>query len=203
MLQIQRTLKLLLIAVVLSSTSALAQTSTTSEDIHICTSTTELQINLIELTNTGNWSVKSGAAQFKNSNSNQTRAYSIGLGKNVLIWKEYNTNKNLVNEQELIVYNDTIIADVKEYSITGDDILAYLEANTRKEEVGLWSFSSGSGNFYYPRRSITPVFVSTPGYTVARWTVTEGYCTGYDEVLIRIPVNAGTDQYVCENSANL
>jgi gliding motility-associated-like protein len=84
---------------------------------------------------------------------------------------------------------------------------ANLYANSPSYGEGVWTAMSGSAYFDDPKDPKTTIRNLVEGENVLRWTITEGNCSSYDDVIItrNLPeeVFAGNDQIVCSDEVTL
>jgi len=135
----------------------------------------------------------------------------------VLRWTVANGVCTAFDDVSVTILNQPTIADAgSDITICGNSTA--LGANFPVLGTGFWSFSPtpGSNPDNLPLSAFSNVFSNTSNFTGTqgqtyrlRWTINYSTCpSSFDEVLVRLdrnptPVNAGPDQIICTNTANL
>nr|MCU0430297.1 family 16 glycosylhydrolase [Cytophagaceae bacterium] len=177
-------------------------------DQSVCATTATLAANA-PVVGTGTWSVVSGTATIANANSPTSGLTTIGVGAVTLRWTISNAPCAASTDDVVItrLAAPTIANAGSDQSVCATT--ATLAANAPAVGTGTWSVVSGTAtiaNANSPTSGLTAIGV---GSVTLRWTISNGVCTpSTDEVVITrnaapTVANAGADQSVCANSANL
>ena len=173
-------------------------------DQDLCATTAQLTANT-PASGSGNWSVISGAANFNDAANPNTSVSGLATGINELVWTI--TSGNCPAEADTLTLNvsqDPLLpfAGIDQQICNGE---AILEANPANIGTAEWTVISGSGNILDPTDPQSEVSGISVGSTLLRWTITNGACIAFDEVLITrsdLPSisEAGVDTAVCQGS---
>jgi len=148
----------------------------------------------------GRWSVASGSAKIVVSTQFNTEITDIQTGANTLRWTIYDHG---CSASDMVVITNNFPSSP---TVGPDQIVcnnqADLIASMPGVGTGRWSIVSGSGVIAIPSQVDSKVTNLGPGNNILRWTVTEGICQVYKEVLITnnsTSSNAGGDQAICKD----
>jgi gliding motility-associated-like protein len=129
-----------------------------------------------------------------------TEVQNLAAGENTFVWSVTLNNTTL---------SDTVIFTVNppaEISFAGEDQVtctsnATLSANAPVNDIGSWTLFSGEGEILSPDTAFSQVTELGLGSNTFVWTLSNGFCTSSDTVVItRIEqafVNAGPDTAIC------
>ena len=171
-------------------------------DQMICSDSTQMQA-ANPAPYTGHWSEVNTYPNIINDTLFNTRIKNIYPGINKFVWS-VNIDGELYTDTVNIVNNETRIFMSNDIVVCDDYI--FLNAMSYPNTPGLWSVTSGNGVFDDPTSSQTMVRELTLGNNTFRWTVSNEFCTNYDEVNVlstlpdKFQLNAGPDQTVYTNS---
>jgi gliding motility-associated-like protein len=173
----------------------------------VCGSTAQLNAN-IPTVGTGSWSLISGGGSIDNPSSAITVVNSLTTGVNVFAWTISNGSCPPSSAQvSVTVDQDPLQADAgSDFSVCEDN--TQLNANTPSVGSGVWTLVSGSGTIADITNPASAVNGLGLGQNVFRWTITNGACETFDEVIITrdlapSPAVVGNDQQICANTASL
>jgi len=178
-------------------------TATAGADISVCVNSATLAADN-PTPNTGIWSVVSGTATITNMNLYNTSVTNLALGNNILRWTV--SDGSCTAFDEIVVQNNAPTTANAGSDLTVCNGNANLIGNTPSVGTGLWTVIVGSAVISNPNLATTAVTNLTLGANAFRWTITNGTCTSFDEVVITnstITATAGADISVCMNSATL
>ncbi|MBN1990908.1 MAG: immunoglobulin domain-containing protein [Bacteroidales bacterium] len=154
----------------------------------------------------GTWSIlAASSATFDDRNSPNTMVRTLSKGSNTFRWTV--ENGGCVSFDDVIITNNqpTQALAGEDQSICGK--VASLQANQPLFGVGAWSAMSGSATFDDATNYRTTVRNLAGGRNILRWTITQGSCVSFDEVVItsNLPENvfAGNDQIACSDTVTL
>lgn len=173
-------------------------------DQSICTNSAILSASKPQI-GKGSWSVLSGSGTFADTSSVSTSVNNVGSGINTFRWTV--TNNNCISTDEVVIANNNPIG-----TFAGpDQTLCYdstvLNANVPAVGTGVWSIVKGSGSIADIYNSSTIIKNLAPNINILRWSVTNKYCTEYDEFTIvnNTPTiaNAGVDRVICSDNVTL
>jgi PKD repeat protein len=155
---------------------------------------------------TGTWSIlEASTAVFDNQNSPNTTVRNLSKGPNNFRWTVI--NRGCVSYDDVTITNNQPTQAIAGENQAVCSKSASLFANRADFGVGVWSAMSGSASFTDAYDNRTTVNNLNGGPNVLRWTITQGTCVSYDEVIItsNLPVNvfAGNDQVACSDMAVL
>ncbi len=169
----------------------------------MCNQTTATLAANTPMVGTGLWTVVSGTAMVTNPSSPTSEVTGLVPGTSaVLQWTITNEPCSSSSDQMTITTGEVTIADAgpDQDLCYGFDNTTNLEGNTPIIGTGLWTLILGSATISDPTSPTTSVTV-TPGFiALLRWTITNGACSSYDEVIIysnSVIVTAGPDQVLC------
>lgn len=154
----------------------------------------------------GTWSIlDASSATFEDRNKPNSMVTNLSKGPNKFRWT--------VNNEGCVATADvTITNNMPSTALAGEDQAvcakeANLYANSPSYGEGVWTAMSGSAYFDDPLDPKTTIRNLVEGENVLRWTITEGNCSSYDDVIItrNLPeeVFAGNDQIVCSDEVTL
>ena len=180
--------------------------ATAGIDQEICSEFTDLDANNPEA-GTGTWSVLggSGSAIFDDASINDTYVSGLDQGDNVLRWTI--TNEICISSDDVVITNNLptdAFAGPDQSLCTNSSIL---QGNTPFKGIGVWSVLSGSANIEDSIAPNSPITDLGYGVNTLRWTITNGSCFSWDEVVISNnsteTSNAGVEQSICIDSTIL
>lgn len=185
----------------------LPSASIAGDEQQICGTSTLVSGN-IPTTGSGQWSLVSGNGSIDNANNASTLINNLLPGQNVFAWIITNgVCPPSVSTLTIQVDKDPITADAGEnVAICADQTT--LNGNVPNAGTGTWTLISGSGQIANPNQANSTVSNLGIGNNVFRWTIINGVCETFDEVIItrdELPTeaSAGTDQQICGTSINL
>ncbi len=173
-------------------------------DQSLCTDNIQLQARQ-PVIGSGRWSVVNGSGEFANEHMHNTMVNSIRTGSNTYRWTV--ENEGCISVDEVVIRNnqpfDTFAG--------ADQVLcedsALLSASLPEEGQGTWSIIKGAGVIDNAYNNTTPVSGLAPGENILRWTVTNGQCSAYSEVILQnnkpTIAAAGADRTICEDNTTL
>jgi gliding motility-associated-like protein len=187
--------------------AATPTTANAGSDQSLCgTSTATLEGNTSSF-GTGTWTRVSGpnTPTITNINTAGTTVTGLVSGTYVFRWTISNgACLSSFDNVQITVTTGTVTASAAGPDQTGVALCglttATLAGNAPVTGTGLWSLHSGSGATFGNASSNTSSFTGVAGSTyVARWTITNGTCSSFDDVTITFPKNptpstAGADQ---------
>lgn len=154
----------------------------------------------------GTWSIlEASSASFDDRNAPNAVVTNLSKGSNKFRWTV--DNKGCIATADVTITNSmpTTALAGEDQSVCAKE--ANLFANAPSYGKGVWSAMSGSAYFDDPEDPKTRIRNLVEGDNVLRWTITEGICSSFDDVLItrNLPeeVFAGNDQVVCSNEVTL
>ncbi|MEA2043689.1 MAG: hypothetical protein U9N85_14200, partial [Bacteroidota bacterium] len=175
----------------------------------ICASTTAYG-------SSGIWDLVQGQGNIANPNSSCTTVSSLGQGRNTFRWTITVGASSCVSYNYVNVYNLPVTASAgNDTAICIDDVV--LQGNNPNGEFipdnypawGWWEQvpSTAPGAIQNPSLFNTQVLGIDFDSNVFRWTVSNGYCTDWDEVTIinnrPSPADAGPDSILCNTEITL
>jgi gliding motility-associated-like protein len=177
-------------------------------DQQICSNFTQLNSNA-PLSGTGIWTIISGSAVFSDINSNTTNVSNISAGINILRWTISTANcGSSFDEVNIEVINAPSSAFAgNDLEVCGSSVT--LNATAPSSGTGIWSSINAGPSFVNSNLSNTQVSNLTQGFNNFIWTVTLSGCPSTSDTITVISVappsiaNAGSDQVICGNSANV
>jgi gliding motility-associated-like protein len=157
--------------------NGLATEAYAGEDQTLCTDSVKLEPN-VPNHGTGEWRILEGAAEFDGN-----MARNIARGTNRFMWvisTEYCSSVDTV----------TIINNEPSIPHAGRDIAVCVDSVTLSGSLdvyhtGEWTLISGSGDIENPTAPDTKVTNLGVGENKFRWTITNGNCSDFDDVVIR------------------
>ena len=173
-------------------------------DQYLCSSATQLYATA-PVGGYGRWSISEGSATFQDNTLFNTKVNNLELGENMLVWTV--TVAGCSNSDTVIVVNNlpSVPNAGPDQDLCANN--AFMSANQPLIGSGRWSVVSGSAVFEDRNVPNTKVSNIGNGSNTLRWTVTNGSCPLYDEVIITnsLPTvaYAGEDRAVCNTTANL
>jgi len=185
--------------IVISNNTVTAMAGT---DLVFCTDTGKLEA-FHPASAYGIWSISSGNLIFQNSTLYNTKVTNINPGANTLNWTVIKGSCS--SSDDILVYNHKVFANA------GSDVpvcngYATLIGNNPNPSAGVWTLEGGIGSIQSASNYTTNVTGLGSGTNTFRWTVSNGFCTIYDDVNIinnYFSVNAGIDRTICEQTTNL
>ena len=154
----------------------------------------------------GTWSIlEASSASFDDRNAPNAVVTNLSKGSNKFRWTV--ENKGCIATADVTITNSmpTTALAGEDQSVCAKE--ANLFANAPSFGKGVWSAMSGSAYFDDPEDPKTTIRNLVEGDNVLRWTITEGTCSSFDDVVItrNLPedVFAGNDQVVCSNEVTL
>lgn len=154
----------------------------------------------------GTWSLlAASSASFENQNAPNTMVRNLSKGVNSFRWTI--SNKGCVSFDDVDITNSLPTQALAGENQSVCSQTATLRANEALYGTGVWSAMSGSASFADPNSYTTTVSNLAGGPNVLRWTITQGSCESFDEVIITsnlaTNVFAGNDQIACSDTAVL
>ena len=153
---------------------------------------------------TGQWTIVQGSGSFSDASKYDSEVFNLGKGLNIFRWTIY--------EYE-ITFDDVRITNNSPYAANAgiDQVLCsdatILSGNDPIIGTGLWTIAGGSALIDDDSQYNSPVTSLNYGSNTFRWTITNGTCSTYDEVVITnnlpTPSSAGIDQTTCADSVTL
>ena len=151
---------------------------------------------------TGAWTLASGAGSITTSSSSSSGITGLTVGSaSSFTW-------TITNGACVTSSNVTITVSSPATSDAGPDQALCNVTTTTLAGVGTgtWTTISGTGSATTPASSTSNVTGLTKGAsTTMRWTVTNGACTAFSDVIINVSspgtANAGTDQALCNSTS--
>ncbi|MCD4791765.1 MAG: gliding motility-associated C-terminal domain-containing protein [Bacteroidales bacterium] len=135
---------------------------------------------------------------FDNSLAYNTVIRNLAQGNNILVWTA--TSGGCTAWDLVTISNDNpTIADAG-IDQTVCNSTATLSGNNPSVGTGVWTRLGGAGVIANPSHNNTNVTGLSAGGNTFRWTVTEGSCVSYDDVLIMnelVYASAGIDDEIC------
>lgn len=130
----------------------------------------------------GYWTVVSGGATIENSLSNVTNVYNMGAGENIFLWTV--ENNGCTATDELLVFNFAVNAYAGEDKVICSDTEINLNASNVTNGTGKWSIQGGNVTFADINNPKTLISNISSGSNTLRWSASNNYCSGYDDVVI-------------------
>jgi gliding motility-associated-like protein len=186
------------------------------DDQNVCSSTATLAANAVDAGNseTGTWTVESGAANVTNINDPNSGVTGLVQGASATL--RWTISNGVCTPDEFdevtITYDEapTVAAAGGDENICG--ATANLAGNAPGIGTGLWTKRSGPGNVVagqaaIPTASVENLNSTTP--TVFRWTISNGSCPdSFDEVTLTAfdnvtTADAGAPESICVDNTTL
>lgn len=179
--------------------------ATAGSDETLCQDSLQLKASN-PLPGVGTWTIlAASSATFDNQNAPNTWVKNLSKGVNSFRWTV--SNKGCVSYDDIAITNNEPTQALAGENQSVCSKSATLYANEPTWGTGVWSAMSGAATFADPNNYQTTVSNLAGGPNVLRWTITQGTCVSYDEVIItsNLPVNvfAGNDQVACSDTAVL
>ena len=168
-------------------------------DASLCTDTAVLSADN-PAPGTGIWSVvnSAGTPVFDNASMYNTVVRNLASGANIFKWT---ATKGGCSAWDIVtISNDTPTPANAGSDQTVCDGTVVLSGNNPSVGTGVWSRLGGAGTIVNPSNYNTLVTGLGSGGNTFRWTVTEGLCSDYDDVLIMnelVFASAGMDDEIC------
>ena len=149
---------------------------------------------------TGIWSVvnSAGTPVFDNASIYNTVVRNLASGSNIFKWT---TTKGGCSAWDVVtISNDTPTASDAGPDQTVCDGTVVLSGNNPSVGNGVWSRLGGAGTIVNPSNYNTLVTGLGSGGNTFRWTVSEGACSDYNDVLVMnelVFASAGMDDEIC------
>ncbi len=153
---------------------------------------------------TGTWTAPAPIT-FDDPNSNTTEACNFAYGDNILTW-------TVAIDQCSDSDDVTIVSNQPDPAIAQDDFhvcsnTATINATSVTNGSGVWTSNDPLINIVSPNNNTTVVNNLSNGGNTFYWTVTNGACSDQDTLIVYNDsvslANAGADQYICTDSAQL
>jgi len=170
------------------------------DDKAICDTVFFLGGSEIPLGGSGEWTQIAGSGQIVSATTSETEIQGLSLGENTYVWTvTLNT----------VTLSDTVTITVNppaEIALAGPDVStctksAEITATAPINDTGLWELFSGVASIANPDSNITAITDIELGEHVFVWTVSNGFCTSSDTLVVtrfeQPNVNAGTDTSIC------
>jgi gliding motility-associated-like protein len=177
--------------------AALPTTANAGADLNLCgTSTATLEGNAA-MVGLGTWTRVSGPNTPVITNINSESSTVTGLITGTYVFKWTISNGSCVSSSDNVqvaVTTGTVTTSVAGPDQTGATLCglttATLAANVPVTGTGLWSLHSGTGGTFGNTSDNASTFTGNAGSTyIARWTITNGTCSSFDDVTITFPRN--------------
>ena len=173
------------------------------EDQIICSNETQLSATPVENA-LGTWTIISGSGTFDNINDPISMVKNLSFGTNIFRWTvNYSDESVLFDDVSITTYfinvnagNDLVTCN-NQISLSASEAVGFL---------GTWTILQGCGEFSSVTNPKPTVYNLCNGDNIFRWTLSNEFCSFYDEVKITIyyaEVNAGEDKVVCEDQTVL
>jgi len=178
----------------------------------VCDATATLGGN-IPVYGTGSWTLQYNAGSIANSTQFNTSVSNLGLGENIFRWTIQKGNCS--QWDDVSIYNIPVIADAGlDSSVCADT--ATMQGNNPLTQsygifiaTGIWTKEPATATatiddetFFNTRVRDLPLDIST-----FRWTVSNGKCSDYDDIIITNntpnPSYAGRDTTLCDTTYQL
>ncbi len=155
---------------------------------------------------TGLWSVVTGSAIISNPISSNSPVSGLAAGSSVTLrWTV--TNGTCSASDDVVLTNDAPVSSNAGPDQTQCNSGTFtLAGSAPAPGTGLWTIVSGTAIITTPSSAGTTVTSLPSGTSVTlRWTVTNGTCFAFDEVVLTnnaaVTANAGPDQTQCNNGS--
>ncbi len=143
---------------------------------------------------TPTWNKLSGQGIIGASNSPTSPLTGIGQGENVFMWSV--TSAGCTSRDTVKIYNRRVYVDAGIDQIVCS-FTSTVNANVPSIGTGSWSIITGGGSFSDMTNPKASVINLARGTNTLRWSINNGGCISYDEMIIRndLPTNsdAGRD----------
>ena len=158
----------------------------------------------------GHWEIvtSSGAVTIDNSLSNSTVVRNLAAGPNQFAWVIVDTASGCSTSDTVTVNNNSVVASAGlDKEICMDTFK--LEAVDPAPDSGYWTVITPGGVIASSEVNNPKAVVRNlpTGANILRWTVTNGKCSSFDDVVITnnepTQANAGKDQISCDGNAVL
>jgi gliding motility-associated-like protein len=157
---------------------------------------------------TGKWQIVSGNGILDNENLTNATVSNLSPGENLLVWSVTNGTCPPTSDTLKIDVDDNPLSPNAGADQTLCEDTTRLSAAVPAVGAGVWSIVNGSGSL--ADSTLAGSFVGNLGVgaNTFRWTVSNGLCKVFDEVVIRRdlppdPAFAGPDQLICDTFAVL
>jgi hypothetical protein len=171
-------------------------------DKTVCGTTT--MAGNIPVIGTGTWTVISGAGTFVDPTLHNTVVNGLNYGSNLLVWTIDNNGCALTDTVN--IWSDVVGANAGIDEVVCSSTHT-LNGNNPAPGTGLWTPAGTTATILDPTNRNTVVTGMNPDANIFRWTITNGSCSTFDDVIITndqpTTANAGPNQVVCENFTNL
>jgi hypothetical protein len=172
----------------------------------ICSSSTILSASPPGTGETGYWDALSGSAIFDDPEAYNTSVYNLSQGTNTLRWT---VTEDFCSASDLIVITNNL--PTTPTTAPDDEICSSVYTLLGNPpgigESGIWTNEYGAlGMISDPTSNITTVSSIGQGSNTFRWTIFNGACSLYDEIVITnnmFTVDAGLDSHICGTSTQL
>ena len=164
----------------------------------LCNVTTTTLAATVPSLGTGTWSTLSGTGSATSVNSASSGVTGLTIGASTtFLWTV--TNGTCTSNSSVVV---NVSAAGSANAGTNQILCNATTTNLAGAGTGTWSLISGTGSITTPSSNTSGITGLTIGaVSVFQWTVTNGACSGTDQVSVTVssPVtaNAGVDQTVC------
>ncbi len=153
----------------------------------------------------GSWSVLTGSGTIANELDPKTAVTKLSKGDNVFRWTVQNNDCKLTDDVRITNNLPSVPYAGRDEEVCENSFT--LKANPAEFGSGLWSINQGSGNFSNPLSPNSRIDNLSEGVNILRWTLTQGQCTVFDEVVLTnnsaIQAKAGPDIDDCKDFAVL
>lgn len=156
---------------------------------------------------TGKWTVVIGSGTFTDDTDEGTTVSNVAEGPNAYRWTVTTDVGGCYSFDGVIITNNTPTTAAAGNDQTVCSSSAFLDGNDPAIGTGEWSVVSGSGVFTDNSIYNTEVNGLSTGANSFKWTITNGSCTGEDNVVITYntppSVDAGSDDDICADNTTL
>jgi large repetitive protein len=174
-------------------------------DQTVCAFNTTLGGNL-PVFGTGKWTVMEGTADILNSLNPLTEVSALSKGTNIFRWTiQY---ANCSEFDDVHIYNRYIDGDAGADQSICNTSTALLNGSVPDAgQTGIWSVQGGTGVFSSISSHSTQVSSLNKGFNTFRWTISDPYCSNFDQVSIinNTPdlAEVAGNQIICTSTAQL
>ena len=152
----------------------------------------------------GTWTVEEGTGVFDNATLYNTNVTGMQQGTNKYKWTV--TEPTGCSASDYVIINNISVSANAGFDDVTCETYYRLGANNPGSGTGIWTVSSGSGTFDADTLYNTYVRDIAKGVNTFKWTVTQGQCSAFDEVVITsnaVFVDAGNDENICTDNTTL
>ena len=168
---------------------------------NVCSTSAVLNA-VIPAIGTGHWTSLGTAVIDSPSNAN-TNVSNLSYGNNTFTWTV--TNGTCSSSSDVVITSNYLVADAGA-SMSNCSSIANLNAQPPTHGTGQWSVLSGAAVVVEASNPASSITGLSFGMNYFKWTVSDGVCSNSSVTSILnngVNANAGSNQIVCSNSANL